>query len=260
MKSLEFKNCSFGYNKNKFVFEDISLEIKSDDTTGYVSAIMGASGCGKTTLLKLILEVEKPFSGQIIKEPTQPVISYVPQDAMLFEHLTPLQNARYFEMINNYKPRFCNKLFDQVSTILELDCILNKSKSIYELSGGERQRLSLLRALSIQPDMLLLDEPLTGLDADVKKEFLIKLREITLQYKLLVLYVTHNNMEPQLIADEIVYMIEDEKQNVIKNISQNDIIEFIRRPPSLEAAKVFKYPDLNILYCTLDNENNIQLF
>lgn len=259
MNYLKVENISFAYQKNNLIFKDVSLEIKSKEFDGHIAAIMGSSGCGKSTLFKLILDIEKNYSGQITTFPNQPIISYVPQETVLFEHLSPLQNARYFEKISNYKSKFNNDLFNQVCSILELNDILKNVKTVLEMSGGQRQRLSLLRALSINPDFLLLDEPCNGLDAEVKETFLHKLREITVEYGLFVLYITHHKIEAQLIADEVIYMIKDNKNNFVNKIVQGNIQEFISKPPAIEAAKVFNFPELNILCVKVNENGDIQL-
>ena len=215
MKSLSFNNISFGYNHDTPIFKDLNLEIKAKQ--GHVVALMGASGSGKSTLLKLILENEKPQTGSIKFDMSNPVIAYLPQEPVLFEHLTPMQNARYFQRSSYYKKHFNENLFWELITSLNIQDVLEKSKSVLELSGGQRQRLSLLRALSIQPDLLLLDEPTNGLDATVKLQFLNKLREVVLKYGLMVIYVTHHKLETELIADEVIYISSNSKSTVYRN-------------------------------------------
>lgn len=256
MKSLKFDNISFGYNPKKPIFQNLSFEIKNPLTDkGYVSALMGASGSGKSTLLKLILGTEKPQQGKIICVPETPVIAYVPQEPILYEHLTPLQNARYFATTNFYKKRFDEKLFEELATSLNIIDVLRNSKSVLDLSGGQKQRINLLRALSIRPDFLFLDEPTTGLDAEVKLQFLYKLREIVVQQNLLVVYVTHHKLETELVVDEITYIAKDTTTNSIQRVFQNNLLDFIQCPPLLEAVRVFDYPKPNLLKCKMHNNS-----
>lgn len=247
--SLKFKNVTFAYSNDKTVLSNISFEAINHDTTqlGHVTAIMGESGAGKSTILKLLLGIETNYTGEIITNPKQPIISYVPQEALLFEHLTPLQNARYFENISNYKTNFNLTLFNSLVETLDLNEVL-RAKSVNEISGGQRQRLSLLRALSIKPHFLLLDEPCTGLDADVKIQFLYKLRQLVKEYDLFVIYITHHQDEAKLIADEVVYLSKDRSTNSVNKIAKGTITEFIEQTPTIESAKVFHFPDLNILH------------
>lgn len=245
---LQFSNVSFSYKKKKTVLSNISFNINYEkgNKGGHIVALMGESGSGKSTMLKLILGLEKKFNGEIITEYDNPVISYIPQEPVLFEHLTCLQNARYFENISNYKNRFDDKLFTRLTHILGLHEAL-RSKSVQELSGGQKQRLSILRALSVKSDFLLLDEPCTGLDADIKMKFLIQLRQLADELNLLIIYITHHHDEARIIADEVVYLLRNETENFVDQVVVGPIKEFIHKTPALQAAKVFHFPELNVL-------------
>lgn len=243
MKLLSFNNINFGYVKNIPIFKELNLHIEAKE--GHVVALMGASGSGKSTLFKLILQNEKPQQGSISFGVDDPVIAYLPQEPVLFEHLTPMQNARYFQRSSYYRKHFNESLFAELISSLNIQEVLEKSKSVLELSGGQRQRLSLLRALSIQPNLLLLDEPTTGLDASVKLQFLNKLREIVLKHKLMVIYITHHKLETELIADEVIYLASS--KNAPVKIYRNDLLNFSKQPPILEALEVFAYPKPNII-------------
>lgn len=259
MRFLKFDNVTFGYNKKKPIFQNVSFEINMPpNKSGCIFALMGASGTGKSTLLKLILGIEKPHSGTISSSPEAPVIAYLPQDSILFEHLSPIENARYFSTISNYRKIFDEAFFTELVETLNLEKVLSSDKSVLELSGGERQRISLLRAMSIRPDFLLLDEPTTGLDAEVKMYFLIKLREVIQKNNVLVIYVTHHRLESELIVDEILYLKKNENTGSINRVFSENILSFISEPPILEAVKVFDYPKQNIIKCLL-NKMNLEL-
>jgi len=247
MKSIHLNNIHFGYKKGNLVFQDFSLQLSQQEAAGKVTAIMGSSGSGKSTLMKLLLGIEKPISGTIEMKPANPVFSYVPQEAVLFEHLSIQDNARYFQFAGAFKKRFNEGLYTELVQSLGLEEVVNAKKSVLELSGGQKQRLSLLRALSIEPDFLLLDEPCNGLDAEVKRSFLNKLREITQRYGLTVLYITHHKLEAQLIADEVVYLVQDKKNNIVHQAIQAPIDIFMDKPPVLEAVPVFRFPDVKLL-------------
>lgn len=110
--------------------------------------------------------------------------------------------------------------------------------------------MALLRALSIRPDVLLLDEPCNGLDAEVKREFLLKLRNLVHENQIMTLYVTHHRSEVQFISDEIIYLIK-KGSNGIKNKVQAETGRFIDAPPAFEAAQVFRFPDFNSVRCEI---------
>ena len=233
--SLEFKNVTFGYNKKSLVLSNISFVAKNSDTSqlGHVTAIMGNSGAGKSTILNLLLGIFTNFEGEIITNPKEPVISFVPQTPELFEHLTPIQNANFFENISNYKSKYNTKLFDELVITLDLAEVL-KAKSVNELSGGQKQRLMLLRALSIKPNFLLLDEPCTGLDAEGKMQFLYKLRQLVKEYDLFVIYITHHQDEAKIIADDIIYLTKDPLTNCVNNINNLRFAKKILRKKDLD--------------------------
>jgi len=258
MKNIQINNISFSYKKGKGVFQDFSLQLEQQGENGKVTAIMGSSGSGKSTLMKLLLGIEKPVSGKIEMFPLNPIFSYVPQEPVLFEHLSINDNARYFKFAGAFKKRFNENIYNELVKSLGLEDVINASKSVLELSGGQKQRLSLLRALSIEPDFLLLDEPCNGLDAEVKRSFLNKLREITQRYGLFVLYITHHKLEAQLIADDVVYLVQD-NSSIVKQAAQGTILEFIQHPPVLEAAHIFRFPAVKILPLKKDAAGNIQI-
>ncbi len=259
MNSIKFNNISFAYKKGKAVFQDFNLEFKKEEGVGKVTAIMGSSGSGKSTLMKLLLGIEKPISGSISMSPQNPVFSYVPQEPVLFEHLSIQDNAKYFQFAGMFKSRFNEELYNELVTSLGLEEVVNAKKTVWELSGGQKQRLSLLRALSIRPDFLLLDEPCTGLDAEVKFSFLTKLREITLRYGLYVLYITHHKSEAQIVSDEVAYLVKEKNSTTVKKAVLGSIKEFVEKPPVLEAAYIFCFPNIKILPVKIDSSNKISI-
>lgn len=258
-KSISIQNLYFAYKGKQKVFHDFTLHLVQPDQKGKVTAIMGSSGSGKTTLMKLLLGIEKQQQGLLKITPSNPVIAYVPQEPVLFEHMSVADNAAYFKFAGAYKKRFNEHLYNSLVESLDLSDVLAKGKSVMELSGGQKQRLGLLRALSIEPDILLLDEPCNGLDAAVKRSFLNKLREITEQYGLFVLYITHHKLEAQLVADEVVYLVQDKITGVVSSSAQASIETFMKKPPVLEAAQVFRFPDVKLLPVYLNGQGTPEI-
>ena len=255
MKSLEFDNITFGYDRNKLIFKDSSFKIEYD--RGHIVSLMGASASGKTTILKLILGSLNLINGSIKHNTQIPIISYIPQEPVLFEHLSPKQNAHYFSRLSYYKKRFDLSLIDKFSNVLEMEDVLTNSKSILELSGGQKQRLSLLRALSIKPNILLLDEPTTGIDADLKLQFILQLLEVIREQKILAIYVTHHKSEIQLTANGILYLSINSESG-LTDVYHQSIIDFFISPPTSEAAMSMNYPNSNLISVTI-NSGEIQL-
>lgn len=258
-QSIVLRRVNFGYDKGPLVFSDLSLRIEKPRGSGYVVGLMGDSGCGKSTLFKLLLQIKEIQSGEIILSPRNAVISYVPQEPILFEHLTPLENAMYFEKIERFRNRFDIISFEKISKTLNMVDLLKEAKSVSEISGGQRQRLSLLRALSIAPDILLLDEPLVGLDEKIKESFLKLIVQFAHEYQILVLYISHHRQELELIADEILYFVKHDKQ-AVSQICQNDIATFFKVPPTLSALYTSKRLDTNVLKVTINESKDILPF
>ena len=246
MKSIILERIDFSYSKKDQLFKDLSLDLGAPDKNGHVTALMGASGSGKTTLLKLMLGVLMPEKGHVQFAPSGAVFSYVPQEPVLFEHLSPMDNAKYFSYASKLKNRFNDEQFERLVDLLEIRKILEQRSHVSELSGGQKQRLSLLRALSIKPDILLLDEPCTGLDADVKFAFLTKLHELVTELNLFAVYVTHHIEEAKFIGNDIAFLVKDSLTGKIESISRQPVEEFLKTPPTLDALRIISIPEINI--------------
>jgi molybdate transport system ATP-binding protein len=171
------------------------------------------SGAGKTTLLEVIAGIRKPESGTIelngrvmcdaktFVPPRHRRIGYVPQDDALFPHLSVRENIFYGGSANSH----------DVIDVLEIDALLDRG--VQRLSGGERKRVALARALLTRPDVLLLDEPLSGVDLPLRDrvlEYLVRVRE---EFPIPTVYVTHHMQEVEAICDAIVVL---EKGRVVE--------------------------------------------
>ncbi len=242
MNWLSINNLSFGYGK-KDIFKNLNLFVGSKK--GNVTVIMGTSGSGKSSLIKLMLGILKPKKGNISYFKENLVLGYLPQNPIIFEHLNTLQNARYFETTSVYKNRFDEPLFLELKDILGLDKILENPTPMSEISGGQKQRICLLRELSIKPDVVHLDEPTSGIDPAVRLNFLITLKKISKKFNIKIVYVTHDKIEAELIADNIIYL--ESLPDGIVNPHSYEINKFINHPPCLQALEAFAYPTSNIL-------------
>ena len=254
MKQIKFSNITFGYSKKNTIFKDCDFSLIHNGDSGRIVSIMGASASGKTTLLKLILKIIVPQKGRIFFSPEDSIISYLPQNPVLFEHLTAKENAKYFSRIYHYSNKFDESQINEFASILEMEDVLSGDANISELSGGQKQRISLLRALSIKPQILLLDEPTTGIDSDLKQQFLIELMEVVQKQNILALYVTHHKNEVYLSADEVVYLTRN-NENEAATITVQPVAEYFTSPPSIDARKILKFPNSNFISIDLiDNE------
>ncbi len=199
---FQFQRCAFAL--------DGGISVPSHGVT----AIFGPSGCGKTSLLRLIAGLDHDSSGSISIDnqvwqdkstlvPThERAVGFVFQEATLFRHLSVRRNLEF-----GYKRVATTDrsvTFDQAVDMLGLHALLNRK--ITGLSGGERQRIAIAQTLLTSPRLLLMDEPLTGLDADSKAEIIPTLERLHESLKIPVLYVSHSLDEVARLADHIVLM------------------------------------------------------
>ena len=207
----------------KLVCENLSLPLARFrfDLDGVfearVLAICGPSGAGKTTLLELVAGLRRPAGGRIVLDgevladaaagvfvpPTARQLGYVPQDLALFPHLDVERNLLYGR---DRARRDAHPLPAEVIRLLGLESLLRRR--IGELSGGEKQRVALGRALFSGPRLLLLDEPLTGLDPELRLRVLEYLRRVRDELAMPMLYVTHDAGDAALLADEVLWIEE----------------------------------------------------
>jgi molybdate transport system ATP-binding protein len=179
-------------------------------------AIFGASGAGKTSLLDLVAGLRRAKSaliqldGQVLTDTSRGVcvparhrgIGYVPQDLALFPHLSVRQNLLYGHKANGEASGLFS--IEHIAEVLEIQPLI--PRGILDLSGGEKQRVALARALLTSPRLLLLDEPLASLDGGLKARILPYLARVRDEFKLPMLYVTHNPKEVSALCDEVLVM------------------------------------------------------
>ena len=190
------------------VLRDVSFNISK----GEFVCFLGPSGCGKTTLLLCLAGLEHASSGQIFKQgasiealpPSRRDVGIVFQSYALFPNLTVAQNVA-FGLVSQRKP--AEEIKDTVSRLMaQLSLQGHEKKFPSQLSGGQQQRVALARSLALSPSLLLLDEPLSALDAQVRTRLRGELRELQTRLGLTTLMVTHDQEEAQSLSDRIVLM------------------------------------------------------
>lgn len=191
---------------------------------GEFITLLGPSGCGKTTMLRLIAGFEKPSSGEIyigdklvsseneFLPPEKRGIGMVFQSYAVWPHMNVFDNIAYPLKIQKIAKNEIEERVSQVLKIVHLDQYKDRFPS--ELSGGQQQRVALGRALVAQPEILLLDEPLSNLDAKLREEMRYEIKEITKKLKITVIYVTHDQIEAMTMSDRIVLINKGEVQQV----------------------------------------------
>lgn len=196
----------------KAIYPDFALDTSFSVQEGELACIIGPSGCGKSTTLQLIAGLIQPEEGSIIlnakdivHEPVhQRRIAMVFQDYALFPHMSVAQNIAYPMNIRGIHKQERTK---ETQRLLELVSLQGyERRKPQELSGGERQRVALARALASKPQLLLLDEPLSALDAKMRKHLRGEIRRIHDETGITTLYVTHDQEEALAIADSIILM------------------------------------------------------
>jgi putative spermidine/putrescine transport system ATP-binding protein len=211
-----------------------------------VSGLLGPSGSGKSTILRLLAGLEEPRQGTIRFSIPNPLIAFVTQDPVIFEHYSRAENARYRQHRGEGQERFSPATFELLAQVLSLDAAtLNTNRPFQPMSGGQRQRLVLLRDLAVRPDLILLDEPCTGLDAALKHRFLMSLRHVLETLGVRCIYATHHFEELQIVSDDVTYIehpIENRQSHAAVSVTG-----FIEAPPTPEAAVAIVGPMGSVL-------------
>lgn len=193
---LKIENLAFNYDQTPII-KDLNVHF----VDGHITAILGASGSGKSTLLRIIAGLLSPTQGRILlhgkditKEPPEKrKIGMVFQDYALFPHMSIAKNIA-FSLKNKRDP-----IIDELLDITEMKA--HKDKYPHELSGGERQRIALARTLAYKPRLLLLDEPFSNLDANLKENVRVKVKSILDHYQLTTILVTHDEVDANVLSD-----------------------------------------------------------
>ena len=207
MAFLELENITKNFGQNTAV-DHINLSVEQ----GEFLTLLGPSGCGKTTILRMVAGFEIPSEGNILlddedithRAASKRPMGMVFQSYALFPHMTAEQNIA-FGMSIQHKPKEVIK--KRCAELLELVGLSDKGRSYaHQLSGGQQQRVALARALAVEPKVLLLDEPLSALDAKVRVSLRNEIRRIQQQLKMTAIYVTHDQEEALAISDRIAVM------------------------------------------------------
>jgi len=204
---VEFNNIVKKFNETTAV-----NNISCDFEPGTLTTLLGPSGCGKTTSLRLIAGLERATSGNIfidnedvtIKPATDRDVSMVFQSYALFPHMSVLENVSYgLKMINVKKSEYVEKSINTLN-LVGLENYENRMPS--ELSGGQQQRVAVARAIVLEPKVLLFDEPLSNLDAKLRRQVREDIRSIQQKLAVTTIYVTHDQEEALAISDKVIVM------------------------------------------------------
>ena len=201
-----------------FKIEDLHIQIDDEE----FHFLLGPTGSGKTLILESIMGLFKPKQGKIWigdrevqnLPPEQREISYVPQDLALFPHLKVRENILFGIRARNHDPKVYEKYIDSLIDVMRIGHLLERYPA--NLSGGEKKRVALLRALAPKPKLLLLDEPLSGLDPSIKAEIQHLLKILHSSFHPTTLCVTHDFEEAYFLGDGITICIDGRVEQVGK--------------------------------------------
>jgi iron(III) transport system ATP-binding protein len=209
--SVELRGLTKRYG-NLAVVDDVSLRIEH----GLLVCLLGPSGCGKTTTLRLIAGFVEPSAGEIAVgdrvvssvartlPPEQRNMSMIFQSYALWPHMTVTENVAYGLTLRKLDRAVIAQKVSGILATTKLDALAGRYPG--ELSGGQQQRVALARALIVEPETLLLDEPLSNLDANLREEMRFEVRRLHDEYRYTTVYVTHDQSEAMTTADLIAVM------------------------------------------------------
>lgn len=213
---IELRHIKKCFDGNTVVTEDFNLEVKK----GEFVTFLGPSGCGKTTILRMIGGFEIPTSGEILLNgedisvlpPNKRPINTVFQKYALFPHLNVYDNIAFGLKLKKLAKREQDGKVRHALEIVDLEGF--EKRSIHTLSGGQQQRIAIARAIVNEPELLLLDEPLSALDYKMRKEMQLELKNMHKKLGITFIFVTHDQEEALTMSDKIVVMADGEIQQI----------------------------------------------
>ena len=258
MAKIELKNLSKTYNKKIEALHDINFTIED----GQFFVLLGPSGAGKTTTLRCIAGLEKIDNGSILfndesvteDQPASRDVCFVFQQYSLYPHYSVYENLA-FPLRSPMRKLPEEEIKTKVESIANMLKISNKlNNKATQLSGGEMQRVAIGRALVREPNLYLMDEPLSSLDAKLRESLRVELKNIQTNLNSTILYVTHDQAEATTLADKIGVL----KEGHLVQIGTPE--EIYENPNSIYVSQRLGSPKINILPGTLFGMNDVPTF
>jgi multiple sugar transport system ATP-binding protein len=238
MSNLELHELNKTYNPNVIPVKDISIDVDE----GEFLTLLGPSGCGKSTLLRLIAGLEQPTRGNVMinghdvtrVRPGDRNIAMVFQSYALYPHMTVYENIAAALKLRKMRSAEIRQRVEEVVGKLGLQHLVERKPG--QLSGGQRQRVALGRALVRQPDVFLLDEPLSNLDALLREQVRADLKQIFIKQQAPVVYVTHDQTEAMTLSTKVAVLYDgilqqlDTPQRIYKQPANQFVAGFVGSP------------------------------
>ena len=257
MSEIKLNSLVKNFWGNSLAVDNLSVTFPS----GEFVCLLGPSGCGKTTTLRMIAGLERPDSGEIFcgdqtyfssntgeyLKTEKRNLGLMFQSYALWPHMTVFQNIVFGLDMKNQSSSEKDKRFEELENLFQLKNLKNRYPS--ELSGGQQQRVALARMLAVNPNLLLLDEPLSNLDSNLRLEMRAELKRLHQTLGCTIIFVTHDQMEAMTLATSIAVM----NKGVIEQLAKP--MEIYKNPKSLFVAKFVGSPQMN----TVDFNDGEQL-
>lgn len=251
MAGLKFRHMYKVYAGGVRAVNDFNLDIKDKSFV----VLVGPSGCGKSTTLRMVAGIESITSGQLYidnvmvndMESKNRDIAMVFQSYALYPHMTVFQNMGFGLKLRHEKPEIIEEKVKKAAEILEISDLLDRKPK--ELSGGQRQRVALGRAIVREPNVFLLDEPLSNLDAKLRVQMRTEITKLHEKLETTFIYVTHDQTEAMTMGDTIVVMNKGFIQQADAPVS------LFEDPVNLFVATFLGSPQMNIIKCKINGSN-----
>ena len=259
MAGVRFENVTKVFRqeetgKNVVAVNNLNLEIPD----GRFTVLLGPSGCGKTTTLRLIAGLETPEEGEIYigdrrvtrTHPKERNIAMVFQDYALYPHMNVYDNLAFGLRNLRFPKKEIDNRIKEVARMLHIEELLERTPR--ELSGGQRQRVALGRAIVRHPEVYLMDEPLSNLDAKLRAEVRIELLELQRKLGTTTVYVTHDQVEAMTLGDIIVVM----NNGIVQQIGKAR--ELYEKPANIFVARFIGSPPMNLIKAKIISQNGLK--
>ena len=257
MSEIKLNSLVKNFGGNSLAVDNLSVTFPS----GEFVCLLGPSGCGKTTTLRMIAGLERPDSGEIFcgdqtyfssntgeyLKTEKRNLGLMFQSYALWPHMTVFQNIVFGLDMKNESSSDKDKRFEELEKLFQLKNLRHRYP--YQLSGGQQQRVALARMLAVNPNLLLLDEPLSNLDSNLRLEMRAELKRLHQTLGCTIIFVTHDQMEAMTLATSIAVM----NKGVIEQLAKP--MEIYKNPKSLFVAKFVGSPQMN----TVDFNDGEQL-